>query len=101
MTRTWKTRHPKSYLDLSVPYVQGSKQLDTQDLIIEFMLNALRLYETITFDLFTQRTGLTQDKIAASLRQAEDRGLMITTDTGFATTPLGKLHLNELLLLFS
>lgn len=101
VTRYWKTRHPKSYLDPNVPYIQGSKTLDNKDLVIEFMLNTLRLFETISIDLFTARTGLPITHIESQLNLAQEKGLMMKTSTGFATTPLGKLHLNELLLLFS
>ena len=101
VTRYWKTRHPKAYQDPAIPYIQGSNTLQQNDLILEFMLNALRLYETISFELFTSTTGLQKAAIESQLNSAIERGLMTASSKGFSTTPLGKMHLNELLIIFS
>lgn len=101
VTRRWKTRHPKAYLDPAIEFLQGAQVLGEADLKLEFMLNALRLYEPIEFALFTQRTGLPVETLKAMLEPAQAKGLVTLTPTTVTTTPLGKQHLNELLLLFA
>jgi putative oxygen-independent coproporphyrinogen III oxidase len=101
ITRTWKTRHPKAYLDPCASYVQGKNELNESDLILEFMLNALRLHEPINLDLFTSRTGISSSALEAFLAVAKEKGLLTCKDNAIETTPLGKQHLNELLLIFS
>jgi len=101
VTRLWKTRHPKAYLDATSPFVQGIQILKESDLVVEFILNALRLYEPIEFALFTERTALSSQVLDGPLAAAQEKGLLNVSPVAMETTPLGKLHLNELLLLFS
>lgn len=101
VTRTWKTRHPKGYLDPEIAFIQGSQVLQEKDLILEFMLNALRLHEPIALTLFTVRTGLSPKVLAPFLVQAQDKGLILAAEETIETTLLGKQHLNELLLLLA
>ncbi len=101
VTRVWKTRHPKAYLDATLPLIQGVQVLRESDLVLEFMLNALRLYEPIELKLFTERTGLSAVLLEKALVAAQKKGLLNSSDVAVETTPLGKQHLNELLLLFS
>jgi putative oxygen-independent coproporphyrinogen III oxidase len=101
VTRTWKTRHPKFYLDRGVAYIQGTQELKESDLVLEFMLNALRLVEPIQLSLFTQRTGISTAVLDSSLAAAQEKGLLVVSGECIETTPLGKQHLNELLLIFS
>lgn len=101
VTRSWKTRHPKAYLDAALPFVQGTQILKESDLVLEFILNALRLYEPIEFSLFTERTGLSSSVLEAPIALAQEKNLLTVSSFAMETTPLGKQHLNELLLLFS
>lgn len=99
--RFWKTRHPKAYLDPSVNFIQGQKILNKDDLILEFMLNALRLHKAIDLKLFGERTGFFLSDIEQNLKKAEEKGLLKMMGTTIEATALGKQHLNELLLIFS
>ena len=101
VTRTWKTRHPKTYLDPASAYIQGTQELKESDLVLEFMLNALRLHQPIHFDLFTQRTGIPSAVLNSPMAEAQEKGLLTVKNSMIETTPLGKQHLNELLLIFS
>ncbi len=101
VTRLSKTRHPKGYLDSSVDFIQGQQVLNKNDLIVEFMLNALRLYESTELKLFSDRTGISVRDIDHLLVKAQEKGLLNITDNAIETTDLGKQHLNELLLIFS
>lgn len=98
--RFWKTRHPKAYLDRSVDFIQGQQTLGKNDLIVEFMLNALRLYKSIDLKLFTERTKISVDQINHLLNKAQEKGLLKIDGNIIETTTLGKQHLNELLLIF-
>ncbi len=100
VTRLWKTRHPKAYLDSSVDFIQGKQVLNKNDLIVEFMLNALRLYESIELKLMSERTGISMGEIDHLLVKAQEKGLLKVADNKIETTSLGKQHLNELLLIF-
>jgi coproporphyrinogen III oxidase-like Fe-S oxidoreductase len=64
-------------------------------------LNALRLVEPIQLSLFTQRTGISTAVLDSSLAAAQEKGLLVVSGECIETTPLGKQHLNELLLIFS
>ena len=81
VTRTWKTRHPKSYLDPETAYIQGTQELKESDLILEFMINALRLYQPIELELLTKRTGISSSVLASPLALAEEKGLLSVRDS--------------------
>jgi oxygen-independent coproporphyrinogen-3 oxidase len=70
------------------------------ELAAEFFLNALRLTDGVSTDLFTARTGLPLDVVAAPLASARARGLMTADPDRLRPTPLGQRFLNELLALF-
>lgn len=100
ITRTWKTKHPKDYLDAATPFINGQKNLSRAEIPLEFMLNALRLYQPIALDIFTQRCGLNRDAILTQLKTAKARGLLHFDDKAIMTTDLGKRYLNDLLQIF-
>jgi coproporphyrinogen III oxidase-like Fe-S oxidoreductase len=64
------------------------------------MLNALRLYQPITFDLFQKRTGFTIGAIEKQLSQAQKLGLINLSSDEIITTEHGKNFLNDLLEIF-
>jgi coproporphyrinogen III oxidase-like Fe-S oxidoreductase len=102
---TWEDIERRSlfcpYLRRAVPYIQGVQELNQNDLILEFMLNALRLHRPISLTLFEDRTGLSSSVLDRALGLAEEKGLLEVKDFSIETTTLGKQHLNELLLIFS
>lgn len=72
-----------------------------QELVFEFMLNALRLREGFTLELYSRRTGLDSQTALPRLKQAQQRGLMETWGSdGWRPTELGFRFLNDLQLLF-
>lgn len=100
ITRKWKIKHPKQYLNAS-DFTAGQNRISLADLPLEFMMNALRLYEEIPFSLLEERTGLTADCLHNKLDQAKKAGLLEINDRCFYTTPLGKRFYNDLLQHFS
>jgi oxygen-independent coproporphyrinogen-3 oxidase len=100
--RSWKIKHPKSYLThAGSPAALGGRQrLNPGDLVLEFMMNALRLTDGVPRELFARRTGLPDSTIQAALRQAIERGWLYDHPRQLRCTPRGLLFLNDVLALF-
>ncbi len=102
ITRRWKLKHPEDYLSKTgtLAAIGGEQRLTRADAIAEFMLNALRLTEGFPVSLFTERTGLAPDAVEASLRHAEQQGLVTRNATAIRPTEQGQRFLNNLIELF-
>jgi len=79
----------------------GSQQLQTQDRIFEFMLNALRLKQGFDLHTFESHTGLSKDRILPGCQEAIDKGLLQQSDQYLKATDLGYRFLNDLINQFS
>ena len=100
--RQARYKQPQAYLDQvaqGVP-VQTESKLSRDDLCFEFMMNALRLNDGFTAELFTERTSLPLLLIRSELEQAEKRGLLMRDLQRIAPTELGRRFLNDLLEIF-
>ena len=64
------------------------------------MINALRLNQPISYDLFLERTGFTIDVILEKLKLAEELGLIELEKDCIVTTSRGRNFLNDLLEIF-
>lgn len=95
--RYWKTRTPADYLDPDKAYCAGSNVLKKSDLGFEFMLNALRLVEGVSRDVFTSHTGLPWSAVADKVGQLVSEGLMWDDGVYFGPTSKGQQYLNFLL----
>lgn len=98
--RNWKTRVPSDYLSKEKPFQAGSKILDSAELPLEFMMNALRLHQGVPAALYSQRTGLPLSTIEEPWHAARKKGLMIEGGR-LETSDRGRLFLNDLLGLFA
>ena len=98
--RRQKVRQPKTYLDPAQSFLAKSTHLSKKDRVFEFMLNSLRLWEPVTWQLLFERTGLKIHDLKMPLQQAETQGLLLVSEDGFETTALGRRHLNTLQALF-
>jgi oxygen-independent coproporphyrinogen-3 oxidase len=100
--RRAKRRSPEAYMaDASAGAVSSSRTVSTDELPLEFMLNALRLNDGVPARWFVERTGLPPEAIADVLTTARSRGLMVSSPADrLAPTPLGQQFLNDLLALF-
>ncbi|BBB24834.1 radical SAM family heme chaperone HemW [Amphritea japonica] len=96
ITRRWKQRQPKAYMDALKP-ISGEQDISQQELPFEFMMNALRLTEGVNSDLFSQRTGLSLSSIAKLLDDNRQAGLLVNDPRVLAPSPRGRLFLNDLL----
>ena len=97
ISRSWKTRLPKDYLDSSKGFSAGERPLGADELPFEFLMNVLRLTDGVASELFTQRTGLPLAQLAAARREAEQRGLLHADPARLSATREGQLFLNDLL----
>lgn len=101
--RHWKWRHPNDYLAAaagSKSFTQGDRTLQSDDLLIEFMMNVLRLREGVERGLFQATTGLPLVAITERLERAIDKGLLLPDSERLCPTPFGRRFLNDLLEIF-
>jgi oxygen-independent coproporphyrinogen-3 oxidase len=101
ITRRTKRRGPADYLAASgAAAVSREWVLDADDLVIEFMLNSLRLVAGVPRSHFADTTGLPDAAIAEACAGAIERGLLHDTRERLQPTPLGLRYLNDLQALF-
>lgn len=92
--RTHKSRQPNDYLYKK--FLVEKRELASQDLVFEFMLNATRLEQKIEHSLFTSRTLLPYNFIDSKLSKAASLGLIDLTDAYWRITPFGRSFTNNL-----
>lgn len=106
-----KSRMPKDYITFdndsmnnikkeSAPKMVGWQAIARDELVSEFMLNALRLHEGVTWSLFEARTGLSYDNIALEVSQLIKQGLLVDDNEHLQPTALGRRYLNQILRIF-
>ena len=106
-----KSRMPKDYMTFDIdtmnnikkegaPKMVGWQAIASDELVSEFMLNALRLHEGVTWSLFEARTGLSYDNIALEVNQLIKQGLLIDDNEHLQPTALGRRYLNQILRAF-
>ena len=102
ITRYWQIRQPAAYMQASASKkISGNKILHSDEIIFEFMLNALRLKQGFDAQLFEQHTGLKTNVISNSCEQAIKDGMLLKQDERFAASEQGYLFLNNLINYFS
>lgn len=97
--RTIKQRHPKDYLAAD-KFIMEKRIVEQKDIAFEYMLNALRLNQPVSFDHYTARTGMSVSDIQKKLDLALSKGLIECNECSFTTTTLGKRFLNDLVEVF-
>ena len=94
--RTAKTRLPKDYL---LEQKSKTTRIPANELVSEFLMNALRLTDGFSTSLFEQRTDLPITALDSFLAKAEERALITREINQIMPTNLGLQYLNEMLLL--
>jgi putative oxygen-independent coproporphyrinogen III oxidase len=101
--RTEKPKQPRDYLERLRGESGGARAavgerrfVASEDLVFEFMLNALRLNEGFSAADFEARTGLGVSSAEPRLRLAVGRGLLEEIPGGWRATELGGRFLNDL-----
>jgi len=102
ITRFAKCRHPLSYITKAgrSDVVDTRCLLGKEDLVLEFMMNALRLTQGFETALFTERTGLPISAVRAALMQAQSKKLIEWDGYRVRASERGMRFLNDLLCLF-
>ncbi len=102
IVRTAKRRNPKIYMHGAgtAAAIQDERRIGADEIIVEFMINALRLRHGFPSTLFNQHTGLPIEIIEPSLIDAAQRGLIDYSAGHIQPTALGLRYLNELVYLF-
>ena len=102
ITRRWKQKHPARYLKTAgtPEAIGGERVLTRQDAAFEFMLNALRLNDSVEAALFSERTGLPIRFIQPRLKDAVARGWLEADSARLRPTADGRRFLNDLVGLF-
>ncbi|QTN25800.1 oxygen-independent coproporphyrinogen III oxidase-like protein [Rhizobacter sp. AJA081-3] len=102
VVRQVRWRDPATYMAraLAGQAVSNDEEVSRRALPFEYMLNALRLREGFELARFTERTGLPQSAIDASLNEAVQRGLIERDGAWLRPTPRGFDFLSDLQALF-
>lgn len=98
--RHQQMRNPKDYLHPEKKFTASQTILSENDIIFEFMLNALRLTHGVSANLFIERTGLPLSVLEPRLTEAKNKKLLITDSNILRATELGQRFLNDLTALF-
>jgi len=101
--RRRKQRSPAAYVESlhSGDALSSENLLQDEDLLLEFMMNVLRLNHGVPAAVFEQRTGLSLQAIQLRLLHARRAGLMEQNPEVLRATELGRRFLNNLLVMFS
>jgi oxygen-independent coproporphyrinogen-3 oxidase len=102
VTRAARWKQPREYLERvhEGRPAQETHEVGREDLVLEFMMNTLRLTEGFSASLLAERTGLQIASAEKALREAEARGLVVRDHERIAPSALGQRFLNDLLQLF-
>ena len=97
-----KVRVPASYMAKAGTVEATAERwpLNAPDIVLEFMMNALRLNDGVPLELIPERTGLPSRAFAAMIEQGERRGWLATDGGLLRATETGHRYLNSLLEIF-
>ena len=100
--RQARYKQPASYMAQAIAgnAVQQEAEIGRGELGFEFMLNALRLTDGFSPNLFGERTGLPLNTVERALNLAEEKGLLLRDHRNVRPTELGRRFLNDLQQLF-
>jgi oxygen-independent coproporphyrinogen-3 oxidase len=98
ITRRWKHRQPQQYIKstLNGKALSGKQRLTHQDIVFEFLLNALRLKTGSDIQRFEKHTGLKFDALEDAVKNI-DSSLLFIDKNKITTTDKGYLFLNTIL----
>ncbi len=94
-----KPANPLQYMQTmeADPHQGGQTLIAKDELVFEFMLNALRLTDGFSESVFCERTGRSADQLAEAMQSASTKGLVVREDNAvWRPTPLGTRFLNDL-----
>jgi oxygen-independent coproporphyrinogen-3 oxidase len=102
IVRRAKTRNPRTYVALagSDAAVRVECLESAEQLVLEYMMGALRLVDGVPLRAFEERTGQPAERIEAGLAEGTRRGWLSSADGNMKPTVSGLQLLNPLLELF-
>jgi oxygen-independent coproporphyrinogen-3 oxidase len=100
--RRAKARNPRTYGDLAGSHAAVTvERIETpRQIVLEYMMGALRLVDGVPLAAFEERTGQPKDCIEAAVGEAGRRGWLTATGGRLKPTSAGLQFLNALLALF-
>ncbi len=99
--RRSRCRQPEDYLKRQdTQRISGNHELNNQDLIFEYMLNALRLVSGFDQELFTERCGMPLSYLEKPIQKAIRLGLLKRDKTRIIPTRRGQRFNNDLQAMF-
>ena len=95
--RLEKHRHPNFYLNAydTLAFCARRRHVTTDEVVFEFMLNALRLIDGFDKSVFKTRTGVDLQSVELRFVELEERGMIERDRDRVRTTALGMRFLNE------
>ena len=100
ITRFNKVRQPKDYLAKTKTYISQEKVLQLDDIAFEFFMNTLRLYQPISYQLFTERTGLPIGYVDKQIKYAAQENFIDYDEQSLWLTAFGQKYLNNVIEVF-
>jgi len=102
ITRLSKEKHPQTYIEAanSNDRISTSAELSTDDVILEFAMNSLRLDRGFTRTAFTAATSLPVSIIETQVQSAIEKEWLTENNGAIRATATGQRYLNELLQLW-
>ena len=97
--RYWKFRQPDTYVDALVK-TAGSDLVEGDELIVEFIMNALRRSTGFSADAFERATGQDFSCIASKVEHLVSQQLLEVKDNQVMTSPMGARFLNDVVARF-
>lgn len=97
--RIWNEKHPRHYQDKvenGTPW-KNHGPVHRDHLIVEFMMNALRIKKGVSLDLFEQRTLLSREELLAHTQVFRDEGLLSLENSQVQCTEQGYLFIDEII----
>lgn len=96
--RRWKLKNPRDYLASvdSNAHIGGGSEPGAQEVVLEFLMNALRLNTGFTTENIEGTTGLPLEPLRPALERARQHGLL-EEDEPWRCTEQGQRFLNDLL----
>ncbi len=104
--RQWKQKSPERYISSDFPKLSGESFLNSDELILEYMMNRLRILEPLSEQELNFYTNLTFSdiKLSKSITKALEHKWVTLNNINHSyyltVTDLGRQFLNNLILLF-
>ena len=95
--RTLKSKMPNSYMERRDKNTGIRKSITQDELITEFMMNALRLKNGVPWTYFESRTGISQSAISERVIDLQNQGLLEFCMEQLRTSDLGYRFVNSIL----